>query len=470
MKQVIQKIRAVWANKWVKFSVVSLLYILWFVVWTRNLWWLLGVAVIYDLYISRYIDRLWLNRYRAYKKEHKLFRKTMEWVEALLFAVVVVVPLKTYFFGMYVIPSSSMEQTLLTGDYIFVSKLHYGPKMPNTPISFPFVQNTLPLTKTTPSFVDWIQWPYKRLAGRDVVRNDDVVVFNFPEGDTVALGTILVPNEYGQAIPMDVSTNSYYELVRTLGRERVYNDLKVVYRPVDKRENYIKRCVAVAGDTLQVVDGNVYVNGKPQKEIPGVQYLYMVNVSGPTLGERLFERLGVNLDEVEYYAESGCYLMPLTAAGVEQVKALPEVTGVTRYIKRLPSESIFPHDPQRYPWTEDVFGPLWIPQAGATVPLTVDNLPLYERIIRNYEGNRLRVDAADSTIYINDAPATEYTFQMDYYFMMGDNRHNSADSRFWGFVPVDHIEGKASFVWLSITPGKNLFTGIRWNRMFRGIE
>ena len=271
MKQVIEKIRSVWANKWVKFSVVSLLYILWFVVWTRNLWWLLGVAVIYDLYISRYIDRLWLNRYRAYKKEHKLFRKTMEWVEALLFAVVVVVPLKIYFFGMYVIPSSSMEQTLLTGDYIFVSKLHYGPKMPNTPISFPFVQNTLPLTKTTPSFVDWIQWPYKRLAGRDVVRNDDVVVFNFPEGDTVALGTIQIPNEYGQPIPMDVSTSSYYELVRSLGRERVYKDLKVVYRPVDKRENYIKRCVAVAGDTLQVVDGNVYVNGQPQKEVTGVQ-------------------------------------------------------------------------------------------------------------------------------------------------------------------------------------------------------
>lgn len=465
----IDKLREIWGNKWVKFSVVSLIYVLWFVIWTRNLLWLLGVAVIYDIYISKYINRIWLDRYRAYKKNHNGFRRAMEWVEALLFAVVVVVPLKIYFFGLYVIPSSSMEQTLLVGDYIFVSKLHYGPKMPNTPISFPFVQNTLPFTKTAPSYVDWVQWPYKRLAGRDVVRNDDVVVFNFPEGDTVALGTITVPDEYGRSLATDVSTTSYYELLRSLGRERVYSELKVMYRLVDKRENYIKRCVAVAGDTVQVIDGNVFVNGKAQKVISGVQYLYMISASSP-IGNKVFERLGVNPEEVGYNAEAGRYTMPLTAEGVELMKGLPEVTEVVRYVSRIPSESIFPHDPELYPWTEDLFGPLWVPEAGVTVPLTPENLPLYERIIRNYEGNTLTVNTTDSTIYINGSPATDYTFKMDYYFMMGDNRHNSADSRFWGFVPVDHIEGKASFVWLSITPGKNIFTGLRWGRMFRGID
>ncbi|WP_297829185.1 signal peptidase I [uncultured Rikenella sp.] len=469
MKKAIEKLRAIWGNKWVKFSIVSLIYILWFVVWTRNLWWLLGVAVIYDLYITRFIDRIWLNRYRAYKKGHKGFRHVMEWVEALLFAVIVVVPLKTYFFGMYVIPSSSMEQTLLVGDYIFVDKTYYGPKMPNTPLSFPFVQNTLPLTKTTPSYVDWIQWPYKRLAGRGAVKRDDVVVFNFPEGDTVALGTVTVADEYGRSMETDVSTTSYYDLVRMLGRDQVYDELEVRYRPVDKRENYIKRCVALAGDTIQVIDGDVYINGQAQRSIPGVQHLYMVHVTTP-IGSKIFERLGVDREEIGYQAEAGRYTLPLTAEGVEVLQGLPEVTSVTRFINRIPNEAIFPHNTDLYPWTEDQFGPLWVPQAGVTVPLTVENLPLYERIIRNYEGNDLVVDEADSLIYINGSPAKDYTFQMDYYFMMGDNRHNSADSRFWGFVPVDHIEGKASFVWLSITPGKNIFTGVRWDRMFRRIQ
>lgn len=458
-----------WHNKWVRFSVVGMIYVLWFVVWTRNLWWLLGLVVIYDIYVGKWSERLWLNRYRAYKAENRTFRKVAEWGEALLFAVIVVVPLKIYFFGMYVIPSSSMEHTLLTGDYIFVSKVHYGPKMPNTPISFPFVQNTLPFSGTTPSYWDGVQWDYKRLKGRDCVRNDDVVVFNFPEGDTVALGAITVEDEYGRPMATDVSTTSYYDLVRSLGRERVYEELKVRYRPVDKRENYIKRCVAVAGDEIRIIDGEVWINGRRQKAIPGVQYLYMVNVTSP-FGNKIFERLGINAEEVGYNAEAGRYTMPLTEEGVKVIEGLPEVKQVTRYINRIPNESIFPHDPELYPWTEDVFGPLTVPKAGETVQLTLRTLPLYERIIRNYEGNTLRVDEANGEIYVNDSLATDYTFKMNYYFMMGDNRHNSADSRFWGFVPEDHIEGKASFVWLSITPGKNLFNGIRWDRMFRKIE
>lgn len=468
MSELRQKI---WGNRWVRFGVVSVLYILWFVVWTRNLWWLLGVVVIYDIYIGKRMDRLFLNRYRDFKANHARFRKTAEWVEALLFAIVVVVPLKLYFFGMYVIPSSSMEHTLLTGDYIFVSKVHYGPKMPNTPISFPFVQNIMPFTKTVSSYVDWFESPYKRLRGFDTVRNHDVVVFNFPEGDTVALGTLDVTDEYGRTIETDVSTTDYYELVRAMGRDEVYGRLKVVYRPVDKRENYIKRCIAVAGQTVQIKEGRVFVNGRSSRDdIPGLQYLYLVNVSGPIGRNKTFERLEINEEEVGYNPEAKRYTMPLTERGVKQIKKLPEVKQVMRYINRVPNESIFPHDPRRYPWTEDNFGPLWVPRRGATVELTEENLPLYERIIRNYEGNRLRVDESNGNIYINDSLATDYTFRMNYYFMMGDNRHNSADSRFWGFVPEDHIEGKASFVWLSIAPGKNLFNGIRWNRMFRKID
>lgn len=466
----IEKVREIWGNRWVKFSVASAVYVLWFVIWTRNLWWLLGVAVIYDIYIGKRMDRLFLDRYRRCKANNRRFRKAAEWVEALLFATVVVVPLKIYFFGMYVIPSSSMEHTLLTGDYIFVSKVRYGPKMPNTPLSFPFVQNTLPFTAHTPSYIDWIESPYKRLKGWDRVRNNDVVVFNFPEGDTVALGMLTVTDEYGRTVSSDVSTTNYYELVRSLGRKRVHEELDVRYRPVDKRENYIKRCIAVAGDTVQIADGEVFVDGEQMTDdLPGVQHLYLVKVDAP-IGNRTFERLGINAEEVDYNPQTQRYTMPLTAEGAERIGGLPEVVQITRYINRLPNESIFPHDPVRYPWTEDNFGPLWIPQAGATVPLTTDNLPLYERIIRNYEGNDLRVDEAEGVIYINDSLATSYTFRMNYYFMMGDNRHNSADSRFWGFVPEDHIEGRASFVWLSVTPGKNIFNGIRWNRMFHKIE
>jgi signal peptidase I len=246
-------------------------------------------------------------------------------------------------------------------------------------------------------------------------------------------------------------------------------ELKVRYRPVDKRDNYIKRCVAVAGDRVQVIDGELFVNGARQKEIPGVQYIYLVNVTGP-IGNRVFERLGINAEEVGYNAEAGRYTMPLTEEASEAIRKLPEVKQVTRYINRLPNEAIFPHDTELYPWTEDIFGPLQVPRAGQTVALTRETLPLYERVIRNYERNTLRVDEEKGEIYVNDSLVTDYTFKMNYYFMMGDNRHNSADSRFWGFVPEDHVEGRASFIWLSVTPGKNIFNGIRWDRMFLEIK
>ncbi|MFI3294926.1 MAG: signal peptidase I [Rikenellaceae bacterium] len=393
-----KKIREIWSNRWVRFGLVTFIYLLWFVVWTQNAWWLLGVPVIYDYFISRKIDVLFLNKYRAFKVRHKSFKWILEWIEALLFAVVVVTPLRLFFFGLYVIPSSSMEGTLLVGDYLYVNRLAYGPKMPITPISLPFVHNTLPFSSSnTPSYVDWIQYDYKRLAGFDTPQAGDVVVFNFPEGDTVALVDPI---------------SSYYELVRAYGREAVYSQSEVVFRPVDKRENYIKRCVAVAGDTLQVVEDLTYVNGV-QSEVPS---------------RLIVEPLGD---------------IPVT-------------------------DAVFPHTPELYPWTHRNFGPLWVPRAGVTVDLTLENLPLYQRIIKNYELNDLRVEG--ETIYINGQVATQYTFRMDYYFMMGDNRDNSLDSRYWGFVPEDHIEGEASFVWLSITPGESIFGGLRWGRMFKSIK
>lgn len=449
-----KKIREIWANRKVRFTVVSILYLLWFVVWTENLWWALGLVVIYDYYFTRYIDKIYLDRYRAFKSRNRAMKTVLEWGEALLYAVVVVVPLKLYFFGMYVIPSSSMEHTLLIGDYLFVNKLHYGPKMANTPLSFPFVQHTLPLTDNTQSWLDWISCDYKRLKGFSEIKNDDVVVFNFPAGDTVAL---YEPNR------------TYYDLIRREGRAAIYAKSKVIFRPVDKRENYIKRCVAIAGDSLRVMDGVVFVNGQQQQNIPGLQYQYVVRTNGAELGVRFFDELQIRLDEVEYYKQGNTYFMPLTADEVAKVKALSEVVSVDRYINvGRPTDEIFPHRADLYSWTEDNYGTIWVPKAGVTVPLDMDNLPLYERIIKNYELNDLQV--RDSVIHINGQVATSYTFRMDYYFMMGDNRHNSLDSRYWGFVPMDHIEGKASFVWLSITPGKSIFSGIRWDRMFRWIE
>lgn len=424
------KLKEIWSSRKVRFWVVTVLYVLWFVVWTQNLLWLLGVAVIYDYYFSRYMDKIFLNKYRAFKKRNKTVKYVLEWVEALLYAVVVVIPLKLYFFGMYVIPSSSMEQTLLVGDYLMVDRLAYGPKMPNTPISFPFVQHTLPLTKDTPSFVEWFQFDYKRLWGYSKVKNMDVVVFNFPAGDTVALAW---PN------------STYYDILRQAGsREIIEQQTKIVYRPVDKRENYIKRCVAVAGDSLLFKNETLYVNGRAVEAPSGVEYDYEVQLSGAAQPK----------------------IMTLTKEQASKIKASGGV--ITRAVYQAAPDDMYPHRPDLYPWTKDDYGPLWIPKRGVTVPLNMSNLPLYERIIKNYEGNKLSIK--DSTIYINDKVAVEYTFNMDYYFMMGDNRDNSADSRYWGFVPEDHIEGKASFVWLSITPEKSIFNGMRFSRMFRSIK
>ncbi len=385
------------------------------------------MPVIYDYYFSRYMDTLFLSKYRELKSKNRGFKSLMEWMEALLFGVVVIWPLKLYVFGLYVIPSPSMQATLIEGDYIYVDRLAYGPKMPVTPLSFPFVHHTLPFTDDTPSFVEWVESDYKRLWGYGEVELMDVVVFNFPAGDTVAL---------------DYPNQTYYDLTR-MGYE--FPEDRVIYRPVDKRENYVKRCVALAGDTMLFQNQELLINGQKIKQPDGVQYGYLVS-----RGE------GVNP-----------WPQTLTKADVRKL----EYNGYTvePMLGGWDSVAIFPHRPELYPWTKDNYGPVWVPKAGVTVPLSLETLPLYERIIKNYEGNELEV--VEGVIYINGQAAAEYTFLLDYYFMMGDNRDNSLDSRFWGFVPVDHLEGKAVLIWMSIDPGKGLFGGgIRWDRVFSKIQ
>jgi len=301
-----------------------------------------------------------------------------------------------------------------------------------------------------------IQNPYRRIAGFDVVKNDDVVVFNFPEGDTVAL---------------KMQDRSYYDLVRNYGRDRVNSDKNVfgdiIYRPVDKKENYIKRCVAIAGDSLKIKDGQVYVNGKPQKEISGIQSIYVVEINSSSFNKDALEKLDIAPNEVE--VSDSHYYMPLTSSQLKKINELKFIKSVNKIVKPadIVDPSIFPNDP-KFPWNLDNFGPIWIPKKGATINLNLENLPLYKRIIDVYEENDLQIK--DGSILINGTPATTYTFKMDYYWMMGDNRYNSADSRFWGFVPEDHVVGKASLVWLSLDKNKSFPANIRFNRFFMKVR
>lgn len=442
-------------NRWFKFAVVTLIYVLWFVVWTESLWMLLGVPVIFDIYITKYLARLvrW-DKHLELKKNNKTYKEIWSWVDAIVFALVFATLINTYFFQMYTIPTSSMEKTLLVGDYLYVSKSTYGPRLPNTPLSLPLMHHTTPWG--TKSYSEAISCPYKRLAGMRGVERGDVVVFNFPAGDTVIL---------------ERQNETYYDIVRqftsaygeTRGRQLLEKQYNVVARPVDKREHYVKRCVALPGDTLHIEHGTLYVNGVEQNYIDNQQYIYFVQTSSP-LSAKAIERLGVSPDDLHYSASSGIYAMPLTNKAVEMLEGMQNVLSITRNESTETFSAIFPND-DSFTWTEDNFGPLWMPSKGAMVELTTANLPIYERIIKNYEGHDLKVEGDD--IFIDGEKTDKYTFAMDYYFMMGDNRHMSADSRFWGFVPEDHIVGTPSFVWLSLDKFKSFPSNIRWNRMFK---
>lgn len=438
-------------NKWTRFSFWAILYTLW-VIWLGNYWWLLGLAIIFDLHITKKVKWLfWQKEYKEGEKRNAL----LDWLDAIIFAVIVVTFINIFFFRAFKIPSSSMESTLLTGDHLFVDNITYGPRVPQTPLTIPFTHNVLPNGKE--SYSTAIHNEYRRLKGLRNVRAGDKVVFGFPNGDTVLTKA-----------PAD----DYYMLSRTIGKDYTiqnYGPIKV--RPADKKDHYVKRCVAVAGDTLSIVDGKVFINSRAQEIWPGVQSTYKVITDGHRINQKTLDRLGINSGELWYDSNLPGYpAMPLTQAMLEKVKGYANVVEVSENIDRYPPD--YPDSPnvlfpfsKEYRWTRDNYGPLWIPQKGATVKLDASNLPLYERIIRTYENNSLEV--REGKIFINSQETDEYTFKQDYYFMMGDNRHNSLDSRYWGFVPEDHIVGRPAIIWFSSDGNKKFPYNIRWRRFFK---
>ena len=431
-------------NRWVKLSFWALLYTAW-VIWLGNYWWLLGLGVLFDFFITKKVKWLFWKKEYAPGEKHNVW---LDWLDAIIFAVVVVTFINIFFFQAFKIPSSSMESTLYTGDHLFVSKLAYGPRVPQTPLTIPFTHNR---AFGHESYSTLIQNKYRRLKGFREVKRGDVVVFGFPNGDTVLTRR-----------PAD----DYYAWVRSYGREQTIAQFgPVIVRPADKKDHYVKRCVAVAGDTLEVKDGLVWVNGEKEPDYPGRQFTYQVITTGTRINQLKLEELGLNLSELYFDSRLPGYpMMPLTEEMLDKVKDIKTVVEITPNRERYASagQDIFPFDGE---WTCDYFGPLWIPKKGATVDIDRDNLPLYERIIRDYEHNTLQV--TDDAIYINGQPTTTYTFQQDYYFMMGDNRHNSLDSRYWGFVPEDHIVGTPSIIWLSTDESKSFPKSIRWKRFLK---
>lgn len=370
-----------------------------------------------------------------------------EWLDAAIFAVIAATLIRTFIFEAYTIPTPSMEKTLLVNDFLFVSKVSYGPRVPMTPLAVPFTHHTLPLTKYSKAYSEAIQWKYRRIPGFGDIRRNDVVVFNFPEGDTVAL---------------ERQDESYYDLVRRNGRERVWNEYHVISRPVDKRENYIKRCVGIAGDTLAVVNGVVVVNGQPESQPPHSERLYQVQTTnGDHLNPVRLEEMGI--DGQYEIMEHGKYSYNLTPSESTTIGAFPVVSNnIHPYVSPL-VDGVWPQDTANFKFTVDNFGPIYIPKKGASVRLDSSNVELYRRIIEVYENNTL--ENKNGQWVINGTPTDLYTFKMNYYWMMGDNRHKSLDSRYWGFVPEDHVVGKAWLIWMSYGKG-----GIRWSRLFRTIK
>lgn len=437
----------------IKFAIWGTVYLL-FCIWVKNLWLLPGIVIIFDIYVSKKVPWSFYKKTKSGKKPHWI----IEWLDAIIFALIAVGLINIYLFQNYKIPTSSLEKTLLVGDHLFVSKVAYGPRNPMTPLSFPLAQHTLPGLNTK-SYIEKPQWKYKRLKGFGHVETDDIVVFNFPTGDTVCVN---VPNP------------DYYELCRQYGRERVRNNSQpgidfgeIVWRPVDRRENYVKRCVALPGDSLEIKNGRVWINDKAQEPHQGIQFNYRVFINKSLINPKVFERLNIAKDDIRFESTYQSYHLPLTDANVKELKKLKNVVAVNP-LKRMRGErdrSVFPHS-DYYDWNADFFGPLWIPKKGETVKLSKKNIPIYERIIQAYEGNEFK-SVGDSIFYINGEIADSYTFKMDYYFMMGDNRDNSVDSRYWGFVPEDHVVGKPILVWLSLNKDKSFPASIRWNRFFK---
>ncbi len=483
--------------QWVKFAIVTVLYLA-FLIWVKSWLGLIVVPFIFDIYISKKIPwGFWK------KSENPAVRSVMSWVDAIVFALVAVYFVNIYVFQNYQIPSSSLEKSLLVGDYLYVSKLSYGPRVPNTPLSMPLAQHTLPLVNTK-SYIEWPQWDYKRVPGLGKVKRNDIVVFNFPAGDTVATNYqqtdfySLAYNEGQRMYPNPVNMDSLtrkqqravYDLYYNAGRNLILSNPKmygdVVVRPVDRRENYVKRCVGLPGDTLEIRDAQVYIDGKPLENPEDMQLNYLVQTTGPYITEDMFRELGISKDDQAMVTNESLlmemglthrdaqgrlaptYDLPLTKKMLETLSANKKLVSHIVMEPEMFTGQMYPLNLYTK-WDRNNYGPIWIPKKGATIKLTEDNLPIYERPIRAYEGNTLEVK--EDGIYINGKKTDEYTFKMDYYWMMGDNRHNSADARSWGFVPEDHVVGKPIVVWLSLDKDRGWFDGkIRWNRIFKWVK
>ena len=403
------------------------------------------------------------------EEPHKV-TQARDWLDAITFALVAAVIIRSMMFEFYNIPSSSMEKSLMTGDYLVVSKMAYGPRSAMTPLSVPLVHNVLPFSNgQVESYLKWIKLPYHRYRGLGHVERFDPVVFNYPDGDTMCTAWR--------------SNRSYHELVREMGRENVLNAKmlpvgnqmvknKIRVRPVDKRENFIKRCIGLPGEDLQIIDQTVYINGKAIETPPYSQQTYGILFKSGINARKVLDDIGVSHEDFSnsltymMYESESHYIVPLTQRQVKTLQARPDVVEVVPDIRSTEDGGIhiFPHS-ELYQWSTDNFGPVHIPARGETLKLTLQNLPIYDRVITTYEGNTLEVK--DGRIFINGQETDQYTPKMDYYWMMGDNRHNSVDSRYWGFVPEDHIAGKAVRIIFSWDKDHSR---PRWDRIFKSAK
>ncbi|MBS1737080.1 MAG: signal peptidase I [Bacteroidetes bacterium] len=389
-----------------------------------------------------------------------------EWIDAAVFAIVAATLIRTFVFEAYTIPTPSMEKTLLVNDFLFVSKFAYGPRIPNTPLALPFMHHTI-IGTNTKSYVEWIKIPYTRWFPHPVNRRD-VVVFNFPVNDT-----LINDADHGSQV-------TYYQVIQDRMRDEhiseeearrrtldQYGDF-IITRPIDKQENFIKRCTAIAGDTLQIKNRIIYIDGVAQPLPPEHEFSYLVTTTGPIDPDQL-NSIGIqdNIDDRNknqvYLVGNNMYIISMSDEEKVQLKMVPGIKSIepAPLNERDKGAYLFPFVAS-YNWSVDDYGPIWIPKKGASIPLTPDNVIRYKRCIVTYENNKF--EERNGQYFINGKAATSYTFKMDYYWMMGDNRHNSLDSRFWGFVPEDHVVGKASLIWFSYDNGP------RWNRIFKTIK
>ncbi len=450
VKRTYIRIRRFLRNPFLKLLITSAIYTLW-VLWLGYFYLLVGLIVIVDIHLTKKINwRFWRKRVPN-KKRHKI---TTELFDSVIIALVIAFFLRVFIVEAYSIPTSSMEKTLLVGDYIMVSKISYGPRMPITPITVPFSHNTMPLTKNKSSFISSVQLSYKRLKGLGKIHRSDVIVFNYPEGDTIL---------------RDLPEKSYYSYCRQYGRNYVKNNYRLLFRPVDKKDNYIKRVIALPGDTVRILNGIAYTNEIKEHLPKGLQFNYSVKMSDPN-DTVLLNKLNIAKYDRSVNEYNLVYEFPLTNEKYHTILDSGYFKAIVKYENIDPIETnsqIFPFE-EHFTWTEDNYGPLYIPYQGMTIFITPQNLPLYRRIITAYEGNEVYVK--NNLIYINGYVEQTYTFKMNYYFVMGDNRHNSNDSRYWGFVPENHIIGKAKWVWLSLDRSKEFPDNIRKDRILKKIE